>query len=191
MSAIADMGAGMQAAWLLARGQRAGIDRLTAPADDLRMATRSFWALPLCLPAFICLHLLDWAQVGAPAHPARHFTLDLICFGVYWVGFAVLSHAVAGAIGRPRLWPRYIALWNWCNLVQYMMQVAAALPLLLGMPDWASQTAWLVALGWALWLEWFAAKLSLDIGGLMAAGFTGFDFVLGLFLFGLVDAISR
>ena len=51
-------------------------------------------------------------------------------------------------------------MWNWCNVVQYLLLVLAGLPLLLGAPDWIDQTAGLVALGWALWLEWFAARVA-------------------------------
>ena len=70
------------------------------------------------------------------------------------------SYEVAGLLGRREMWPQFITLWNWCNVVQYLMLVAAALPGLLGLPDILGQTAWLVALGWSpsAWLTSGVAK---------------------------------
>ena len=65
----------------------------------------------------------------------------------------------------------------------------AGLPLLLGAPDWIDQTAGLVALGWALWLEWFAARVALDVSGFAALGLVGLDITLGLVLSGVTGAL--
>jgi len=99
-----------------------------------------------------------------------------------WVGFALLSHRLAGVLGRAPLWPRFIAVWNWCNVVQYLMLVVAGLPALLGLPELLAQTVWLVAMGWALWLEWYATRLALAIPGRSAMALVALDFALGVFL---------
>ena len=49
---------------------------------------------------------------------------------------------------------------------------------------------WLVAMGWALWLEWFTTKLALDIHGIPAAGLVAMDVAIGLFLVGLTATVS-
>jgi hypothetical protein len=184
-----DVGNGLNAALLLARGRREGLEVVSpAGADAARVAGRSFWAIALSLPAFICLHLLDWTRSGVPDHAATAFAADLLTFGIYWIGYAVVSHAVAGALGRAARWPRYIALWNWCNLVQYLMVTAAALPVLLGMPSWVSQAADLFSTGWALWLEWFATRLALDVSPVVAGVITLADLLAGMFLFGLTGS---
>ena len=105
-------------------------------------------------------------------------------------GFAVLSHGVAGRIGRAELWPRYIAVWNWCNLVENLMQTAAGVLVLVGMPEWLGQTASLVATGWALWLEWFATRVALRVTGVQAAGLTALDFAMAAFMLGLVGTVG-
>ncbi len=180
---IRGVGAGLHAALLLARGRADGLALLSPPPDEaMATAARSFWAAALCLPAFICLHLLDWSQTAAPVPPARGFAMDLLGYAVGWAGFALISRSIAMQLGRGALWPRFVAVWNWCNVVQYLMLVAAGLPVLLGMPDWISQTAWLIAMGWALWLEWFATRLALDIPGLPAAGLVALDVMIGLVL---------
>ena len=65
----------------------------------------------------------------------------------------------------------------------------AILPRLLGMPDIVFETAWLVATGWALWLEWYATRLALDITGIQAIGLVLLDEALGFALFALIQTL--
>ena len=181
--------AGLQAAWLLARGRSEGAALLAppphggpAPAEALAIAARSFWALPLCLPAFVCLHVIHWLEAGPSATPGKDFAFDLLGFGVGWLAFAVITHGQAARMGRAARWPCFIAVWNWCNVLQYLMLVLAALPALLGLPDFVAQTAWMVAIGWALWLEWFATRVTLAVPPLAAVAVVILDISIGLLL---------
>lgn len=183
------VGAGLQAALLLARGRPEGMARLDLPADAPAdaahaVARHSFWAAAFCLPGFICLHLLDWAQQAAPPGEGRAhgFAVDLLSYVIGWAAFALASHAVAARLGRAARWPRFIALWNWCNVVQYLLLVVGSLPALLGLPDWIYQATWLIALGWAMWLEWFATRLALDLAAGPAAALVALDLLIGLLL---------
>ena len=186
MSQAAEIGNGLRAALLLARGRSDGLELIAAePACEMQSTRRSFWAALLCLPAFVALHLLDWRQDGVPPHATTGFAMDLMSYAIGWAGFALLSRSVAVQLGRGARWPRFVAIWNWCNVIQYLMLVVAALPGLLGLPDAVTETAWLVAMGWALWLEWSAARLALEVPGLTAAGLVAMDVCLGLFLVGL------
>ncbi len=189
MSALSDVGNGLHAGLLLARGRSKGIELLAASAEAEAAAARtSFWAIVLSLPAFVALHLLDWAQNGLPPHATHQFAADLLTYVIGWVGFALLSHRVAAMLGRSARWPRFVAAWNWCNVIQYLMLViGTALPQLLGLPDIVQETAWLVAMGWALWLEWYATHLALNITRAQAAALVAADFALGLFLLGLTN----
>jgi hypothetical protein len=180
------MAAGLHAALRLARGRSDGVLLLGDDASDtLAAARRSFWAAAFCLPAFVCLHLLETAPGTGLATAAHDFALDLLGFVIGWAGFALVSCRVAARIGRAALWPRFITLWNWCNLIQYLMLVTASLPGLLGLPDLVGETAWLVAIGWALWLEWFATRLTLAVPALAAAALVALDVSIGLFVSGI------
>ena len=179
MSLAASVASGMQAALLLARGRTDGLRYVEA---DLAGAARSFWAGAICLPAFICLRLLTWTEAGAPPHAAHVLALDLISFGVGWCAFAVLSHRLVGTMGLGARWPRFIAMWNWCNVVQYLLLVMFSIPGLLGAPPLFDQAAQLFGLGWALWLEWFSFRLTLGIGTVAAAGLVAFDVAIGVVL---------
>ena len=43
---------------------------------------------------------------------------------------------------------------------------------------------------WALWLEWYATRLALDVSGLTAAGVVVLDVTIGLFLVSITGSIS-
>jgi hypothetical protein len=55
----------------------------------------------------------------------------------------------------------------------------------MGAPAILDQSAQLFGLGWALWLEWFAFRLTLGIGMLRAVGLVALDVAIGLLLAGL------
>lgn len=172
---------GMRAAFMMARGRSDGLEYVTAPPEaTMRLAASSFWALPVALPGFVILQVMDWTISGKTTGISLSFAQNLLGFIIGWVAFALLSHRIATVSGRLALWPRYIAAWNWCNVLQYLMLVVAGVPALLGAPEWLVQTAWLVAIGWALWLEYFTTKLALCLPTGQAVALVAIDFGLGL-----------
>jgi hypothetical protein len=187
----AQLGNGLQGALLLARGRAEGMLLVAAQETPaMQAAARSFWAAALCLPAFICLQLLDVAQ--APRLPpdfAHGLALQLLGYAIDWAGFALVSRVVVRTMGRLAAWPRFIAAWNWCNVVQYLLLVAASLPPLLGAPAMLGETAWLVATGWALWIEWYATRLALGITGMQAAGLVLLDEAMGFVLLAVIQTL--
>ena len=191
MSTIAGVATGLQAAMLLARGKPDGIGLLaTEDEPALAIAKRSFWAAALCLPAFVCLQVIDLAQEPRlPPHAAHGFALQLLGYAIDWAGFALLTRWLAGTIGRGVRWPTYIAVWNWCNVVQYLLLVVASLPPLLGLPAIVGETAWLVATGWALWLEWYATRLALGVNGVQAVGLVLLDEALGFAVLAIIQSL--
>ena len=46
------------------------------------------------------------------------------------------------------------------------------------------------SIGWALWLEWFAIKLALEVSTLMAIGLVGLDLSIGLMLTALGQGLA-
>lgn len=175
---------GLHGAWLLARGEPAGLAYLAVSRPDA--AGASFWALILGLPAFVALHALGWATTGMPPDIATQFARDLASLLIGWLGFLVLMHAVCARIGRATLFQGFVIAWNWCSLLQLLMLVAGALPGVLGAPDLLIQTVWLVAVGWSVWLSWFATRLTLSLPGAMAACVIGLDLAFELLVGSLV-----
>ncbi len=174
---LTTIGTGLQAAWLLARGHAEGASLLAAePASENLALRNSFWAAALAVPALLCLNLVDTPTAD---HSAHALARALLSAAVGWAGFAVISHRFASQIGRAAQWPGFMVAWNWCNLLQYMMGVAAVLPDLLGLPAVVGETTWVVSLGWAIWLEWFATRVTLAIPGPLAAMLVLIDLLFG------------
>lgn len=167
------MPAGLRAALLLAVGRADGAAPLLgeAPAVQAARAWHAFRALPASLPLFVAMQLS--VAGGALERQVAGFVLA-------WLAYAVLSERLAAASGRGALWPRFIMLWNWCNLVQYLILCLALVPELLGVPAGLAQGAWLVAICWSVWLQWSATRLGLALGGGPAALLVVADLALGL-----------
>ena len=186
MTAGASVAAGLQGALLLARGRAEGL--LSVEPGELG-AARSFWAVALCLPAVLMLRWLDWAAFGFPVRPAHAVAVHALAFATGWVGFVLLSRPLAAALGRSQRWPLFVAVWNWCSVVQYGLLLAASLPAVAGLPPWLVQAVALVGVGWALWLEWYATRLALDTGGPAAAGLVALDVLLGVLVSGISERL--
>ena len=172
---------GISGALLLARGKVEGIDAFEPTMEDARV---SFLAALLCLPIFLLLRM-GGGPAAVAIDPVRALAADLIAFICSWAGFALASLPLTEAMGRRVLWPRFIAAWNWVNLVQYVVVALLSLPELLGLPAMVADTLALLGLGYAMWLQWFATRLALGLSGPRAAIFVALDLGLSLFLSGL------
>ena len=179
--------AGLRGAIRLAQGKADGLLLVESSAEGV---VRSFWAAALCLPGFLALKLLSWAAEPPAAGFGRGLAAELIGYVVAWAGFALASRPLAEAQGRKAEWPRFIAAWNWANVVQYLVLLALTVPAALGLPDVLAHGLSLAALGYALWLEWFVAKSALQLSGGVAAMFVMLDLLLGIFIGGFVGRLS-
>ncbi|MBS0638975.1 MAG: hypothetical protein JSS43_03835 [Proteobacteria bacterium] len=179
MNALMTMAAGLSGAARLAFGKPDGAGLV---GGDRLSAIRSFWAIPMALPSLVCRLLTAWAVDGVPANAGRVMGRELIVFIVGWLLFIEITHRIVPLMGRGERWPRFIALWNWCNVVEGALIVLGGLPALLGAPPILAQAAELITIGWALWLEWFATRLALGISVSGAISFVLLDQVIGIIL---------
>ena len=180
--------AGIAGALLLARGKPQGVVLMEATPDG---AWRSFAAALICLPALLAIRVLAWASFGAPEGGLlRTLTAETTAYAIAWVGFALLSLPLAKAWGQAAAWPRFIAAWNWTNIVQYGLMLALTVPAALGLPGSVVQVLTLLGVAYALWLEWFVTRHALGVDRGRAAAMVGLDLALGLFLAGLIRNLS-
>jgi len=179
--------AGLAAAVLLGRGRPEGLALVEDTPDG---AWRSFFAAFICLPAFLAIRFFAWASLGQPGGLGRALTAELIGYTLAWVGFGLISLAIVTTWGRTAQWPRFIAAWNWTNILQYAVILIMSLPGAIGLPLPLAQAATLAGLGYALWLEWFVARHALGIGNGRAIGLVVADLALGLFIGGLIASLS-
>ena len=180
--------AGLRGAFMLARGQAHG---LMLVEDTPLGARRSFLAAAICLPAFLALRLMSWANGEAPGRGvAFGLAAELFGYVFAWAGFALASLPMAQAAGRGKEWAHFLAAWNWGNVVQYLVLLALTVPALLGLPPTLAYGLGLAAFGYALWLEWFIAKEALKITGFRASVFVVLDLLLGVFIGGFVAKLT-
>jgi hypothetical protein len=92
---------------------------------------------------------------------------------------------MAVKLHRQAQWPRFIAIWAYCSIVENTLVAIGALPGALGAPTILDEACQLVTMGWALWLEWYAIRLSLQVGPLTAVLVLLVDFIIGTALTGL------
>jgi hypothetical protein len=177
MSVISTVSTGLHGALLLARGRPDGVRCVDS---DRIAATRSFWAIPLCLPSVVCLKLLDWLATGGPAQAPLELCRYIMAFLVGWLLFVWISHYIASMLHREAQWPRFIAIWAYCSVIENTLVAIGSLPGPLGAPSIIDQAAGLAMTGWALWLEWYAIRLSLQVGPLIALVVVIVDFSLGV-----------
>jgi hypothetical protein len=188
MSIAGAVTSGLHAALLFARGRSEGLRYVEA---DMAGATRSFWAIAICLPAIVCLQLMTWMQYGVPSHAGHAMGLDIIGYLVGWLAFALLSFHLAPRFGSGARWPRFIAAWNWCNVIENLLLVLGGIPGLLGAPPIIDEAAQIAAIGWALWIEWFATKQALGTTNMVAVLLVVLDQVIGLLLAGLNQTLLQ
>ncbi|MGD0105111.1 MAG: hypothetical protein ABSC06_13870 [Rhodopila sp.] len=179
MSSVLAVTLGLNAALRLARGRADGV--VLVPGDRTTII-RSFWSIALCLPSVMCRLLLSWADTGIPADAARLAAREAIVFVVGWLLFVEVTHRLAPMLGRAERWGRFIAVWNWCNVIEGLIVIVGGVPGALGAPAIIDQACELTTIGWALWLEWYAIRLAFGVGPLAAVGLVLLDQSIGIML---------
>lgn len=148
-----------------------GIARLTfgqadgarAFTNDVGATRRSFITALFAFPIFLVFRYMNWLTGTGPLEGPHALLLDLLSYPISWAGFALLALPLLRMLGVGGLWPRFIAAWNWSNLAQYCLLLVTSVPVLVHAPSIVSETAALVGYGWALWLEWWTARLVLKV----------------------------
>jgi hypothetical protein len=181
-----DVAAGVASVALLARGRAIGLELLDGSPHG---AWRSFVALFVAAPFFLALKLLSAPPIVAGADPARLWIAEAIGYVMGWFALPLAMLAFARVMDRLHRWPLFVCAWNWTNVAQILVFVAAALLAAL-LPRGLGQLVTLVALGYVLWLQWFVARAALDIPGPRAVAVVGVDLVLGLFISGLTLSVG-
>jgi hypothetical protein len=187
MSSVSTVTLGLNAALRLARGRADGV--VLVPGDRTTI-TRSFWSIALCLPSVVGRLLVSWVDTGIPSDAWHLAGREVIVFVLGWLVFVEVTHWLAPMLGRADRWGRFIAVWNWCNVIEGVLVVVGAIPGSLGAPAIIDQACELTTIGWALWLEWYAIRLALGVGALTAVGLVLLDQSIGIMLASVAMLIS-
>ena len=187
MISVSTFTLGLNAALRLARGRADGV--VLVPGDR-KTVIRSFWSVALCLPTVVCRLAMSWVVAGVPSDALHLLGREVIVFVVGWLVFVEVTHRLAPLIGRAERWARFIALWNWCNVVEGVLIIIGGIPGMLGAPAIVDEACELIAIGWALWLEWYATRLAFGVTPVTAILFVLLDQSIGIMLASLALLIS-
>lgn len=187
MSSVSTVTLGLNAALRLARGRADGV--VLVPGDQ-KTILRSFWSIGLCLPLVIGRLVMSWGYSGVPTDAAHLAAREVIVFILGWLVFVEVTHRLAPMIGRAERWGRFVAVWNWCNVIEGVLIIVGGIPGSLGAPPMIDQSCELITIGWALWLEWYATRLAFGVGALTAVGLVLLDQSIGVVLASLAMLIS-
>lgn len=187
MSTASSVTSGLYAALRLASGRADGV---VLVAGDGESVARSFWAIALCVPSVVARLLMSWAAAGVPANAPHLLAREMIVFVLGWLVFVEITHRLAPMLDRSQQWGRFIAVWNWCNVVEGVLVVVGGIPGMLGAPAIVDQAFELIAIGWALWLEWYATRLALGVKAPIAAWLVVLDQSIGVLLAALAVLVS-
>jgi len=178
---------GLSAALRLALGRA---DGMALVGDDQGTTAGSFWAIAFCLPSVVCRVLMSWIETAVPASGGHEMARELIIFVLGWLMFVEATYWLARLLGLVHRWRRFIVVWNWCNVIEGVLVIAGGVPGLLGVPAAIDEACQLITLGWALWLEWYATRLSLGIDGFSALGLVVLDQAIGIILGAMAISLS-
>jgi hypothetical protein len=187
MSSVSTVTLGLHAALRLARGRADGV--VLVPGDR-ETIVRSFWSIALCVPSVIARLLMSWADTGIPADAVHLVAREVIVFVLGWLVFVEVTYRLAPMIGRAERWGRFIAVWNWCNVVEGVLVIAGGIPGMFGAPPIVDQACELIMIGWALWLEWYATRLTFGVGRMTAVWLVVLDQSIGIMLASLAALIG-
>jgi hypothetical protein len=184
---VSTVTSGLSAALRLALGRADGVVLVT---DDRATTARSFWSIAFCVPSVTCRLLMSWTETGIPGDAAHLAGRELLVFLLGWLIFVEVTYRLAPVLGRAERWGHFIALWNWCNVIEDVLIVIGGIPGLLGAPQMVDDVCELVTFGWALWLEWYAIRLALGVGPLVATAMVVLDQSIGIFLASVAIVLS-
>jgi hypothetical protein len=140
----------------------------------------SFRAAYLCYPVYLVLTL---TQLGAEemehADWLRIVLAETIAYVIGWVAFPLLMLPVTNAIGKGARWVDFIIVYNWSQILQYAVFLAATA--IAGSAVVSESAAFLVmmaALVATLVYEWIVVRIAPGASGLATAGILVLDEIL-------------
>lgn len=161
-------------AWRFARFDRSAMACFETGIDAV---WRSFWAAALAYPGFILLLVLRLEPAQRQGITLVHIlVLESIGYVILWAAFPLVILAFCRWLGREEQALDFIIAYNWWQVLQAGLFVAAALAGAVLPP--AAPLFDLVAGVAAIGCEWFIARTVLAAGGMVAVAVVLMDIVL-------------
>jgi hypothetical protein len=157
----------------LASLDRGGMKHFDLSADGF---WRSFAAIAFGVPFFLVLLFLG--ETMAPGAAGAGAVLELLAYGISWIGFLLLLIPFSRAAGLSHNYAAFVVAFNWCQL----LVIVAMVPILgLAAADiLPGGTIGFILIGFAvaaLGYLWFIARVALGASPLLAIAVVALDFL--------------
>jgi hypothetical protein len=175
-------------AWRLARLDPAGLGFFDRSREGL---IRSFRAAIIVYPFFLLLLVLRvedtaWQQAGA----ARVILIETIGYVISWTAYPLATLQLARFLDRTERWPGFIVVYNWSQILQTVLFLAAAALAASGvLPAGLGRNLLLLATIAILLYEWYIARVALDVPGTAATVAVLIDLVIGVLVAHVAEAL--
>lgn len=169
--------------------------------DSYEGVIKSFWCAAIVLPFyFLYLSLLldlpgdlksNYQVMAENAGLANATAIKIIAYAVGWVAWPLVMHRVAPMLDRDRHFFRYIVAYNWMSVVTTALLLGYGAALAWGLAG--EGMAVMLGLGVLLMLgayHWFVIRVTLDVGGVVAAGLVVTEFALASLISDISIAIA-
>lgn len=152
---------------------------------------KSFWAAAIAAPVWLLLVTRHMTEAQAAA-PVTFLAAHLVAYAIGWLAFPLLMVRVSVFLDR---WPRYfhyMVAYNWFQLCQSLIWLPLVLVSDNAAPGGGMVTVlWLVTNGLLFAYGWFIARRGLGVDGASAAALVLIDFLLGMLIDGITEALVQ
>lgn len=171
---------GTYGAWRLALFDRHGLSYFD---NTIEAFWRSFQAAVIAAPGYALFVLIQLAGYETSSGPFRIFLVETIAYVIRWVAFPLVVWYVAQFLGRSDRYFRYMAAYNWAQLLLVALFLVITAVAKGGLfPSPVGEALSLFAMIASLAYQWFITRAGLDIKGGAAAAIVMLDFVISLIL---------
>jgi hypothetical protein len=177
---VREVASGTYGAWRLALFDRNGIIHFDNTVEACR---RSFHVAVFAAPFYAVLEWIRLSQMELASGPLRLALVEAIAYAIDWTAFPLVLWSIAQLLNRADRYYRYIAAYNWSQLLQIVFMLAIGL--IAGLGGFSRQATGAVSLLATLAIlvyQWFIARTALDLRGPAAVGIVLINVVIGLIL---------
>ena len=190
MITMRELASALFGVWRLLHVDKGGLQYLD---DSIAGYWKSFVAALVVLPGFVIMQLLELAVEPASVgvNWPQVVAIWAIVYVMHWTLFPIATAYITAEIGRSDQYLKFIVAHNWSSVIQIVIVVPAVAIQVLTGPEGIGVFLFLLITIGLLFFSWFIAKTSLDVPGMIAAGFVVLDVVLSLALNVVTAALTR
>ncbi len=147
-------------------------------------ARHSFFAAVLVLPPYVLVQFFRlYPDAAAGLSFGRIVTVELIAYVISWTAFPVLMLTVVRSLGKPQRYFDFLVAYNWSGVVQAGVWFPIVFAGRIGLitDDVAVMVGYLTMAA-LLFYQWFVLRVSLEVGGSLAAMMVLIDLMISLLL---------